>query len=105
MIVSIAIILSAILYSYSIINRGETNSDHLIHSAYAAKFAELSKNGNSSCSGGFKDYIADMPDNGRLQGSCCSPMSFHRYYEQVEGLKAFFLNDPSRAYQEIRDLS
>ena len=30
-----------------------------------------------------------MPDNARLQGSCCSPMSFHRYSEQVKGLKEF----------------
>ena len=30
-----------------------------------------------------------MPDDARLQGSCCSPMSTHRYSEQVEGLKKF----------------
>ena len=30
-----------------------------------------------------------MPDDARLQGSCCSPMSMHRYSEQVEGLKKF----------------
>ena len=88
-IVSIAIVSGAVLYSYGAINRGETNSDHLTNSAHAAKFAELSKNGNSSCSGGFKDSIADMPDDSRLQGSCCSPMSIHRYIEQVEGLKKF----------------
>jgi len=28
-----------------------------------------------------------MPDDARLQGSCCSPMSLHRYSEQIEGLK------------------
>ncbi len=55
----------------------------------ATKFAELSKNGNSSCSGGFKDSIITMADDARLQGSCCSPMDFHRYTEQVKGLKKY----------------
>lgn len=50
------------------------------------KFAALSKSGNSSCSGTFKDSISQMPDSNRLQGSCCSPMSMHRYKEQVKGL-------------------
>ena len=54
-----------------------------------AKFQLLSTVGNSSCSGDFKDSIASMPDSKRLQGSCCSPMSWHRYKEQVEGLKKF----------------
>ena len=57
--------------------------------ALAAKFDMLSKNGNSSCSSGFKDSIANMPDDARLQGSCCSAMSMHRYAEQVEGLQKF----------------
>ena len=55
----------------------------------AAKFQDLSQNGNSSCSGQFKDSIVSMPDIARLKGSCCSPMSVHRYGEQVEGLKNF----------------
>ncbi len=60
-----------------------------IDAAVAAKFDYLSKNGNSSCSASFKDSIPSMQDNARLQGSCCSPMSVHRYSEQVEGLKKF----------------
>ncbi len=55
----------------------------------AAKFEHLSQNGNSSCSGDFTDSIKTMPDNARLQGSCCSQMSYHRYSEQVEGLKKY----------------
>lgn len=55
----------------------------------AAKFEELSTNGNSSCSLDFKDSIVKMPDDSRLQGSCCSSMNFHRYKEQVEGLKKY----------------
>lgn len=57
--------------------------------ALAAKFDMLSKNGNSSCSAAFASSIDDMPDTGRLQGSCCSPMDIHRYEEQVNGLKKF----------------
>ncbi len=57
--------------------------------ALAARFEYLSQNGNSSCSGIFKDSIATMTDNQRLQGSCCSPMEWHRYGEQVEGLKKY----------------
>ena len=57
--------------------------------ALAAKFDTLSKNGNSSCSGAFKDSIDTMPDTARLQGSCCSPMDMHRYTEQVTGLQKY----------------
>jgi len=57
--------------------------------ALAAKFDTLSTIGNSSCSAVFNDSIDTMPDFGRLQGSCCSPMDPHRYEEQVTGLKQF----------------
>lgn len=64
-------------------------SDHPTNTALAAKFEELSRNSNSSCSSVFKDSITTMQDHARLQGSCCSPMSIHRYNEQVEGLQKF----------------
>lgn len=54
-----------------------------------ARFYHLSRNGNSSCSFSFKESIASMPDQARLQGSCCSPMTLHRYREQLEGLKKY----------------
>ena len=54
-----------------------------------AKFQALSTKGNSSCSGTFTDSISSMKDGDRLQGSCCSPMNWHRYKEQVEGLKKY----------------
>ncbi len=60
-----------------------------INTALAAKFDLLSKNGNSSCSAAFKDSIPSMPDDKRLQGSCCSPMNIHRYSEQVKGLEKY----------------
>ncbi len=57
--------------------------------ALAARFERLSQNGNSSCSASFTESVSTMADDARLQGSCCSPMSIHRYSEQVEGLKEF----------------
>lgn len=69
--------------------RQQEQSMGLVNTAYAAQFEELSQNGNSSCSGGFKNSIAAMSDDARLKGSCCSPMSIHRYTEQVEGLQKF----------------
>jgi hypothetical protein len=57
--------------------------------ALAEKFDYLSQNGNSSCSVAFRESISSMPDTRRLRGSCCSPMSWHRYSEQVEGLKKY----------------
>lgn len=67
----------------------QQESSGLVESALAEKFDYLSKNGNSSCSAAFRDSIASMPDKARLQGSCCRPMSLHRYSEQVEGLKKY----------------
>lgn len=64
-------------------------SPPLVNQALAAKFDYLSKNGNSSCSQSFQTSIPAMPDGSHLQGSCCSPMSMHRYQEQVEGLKRY----------------
>ena len=59
------------------------------NTALAMKFNQLSKNGNSACSGAFKDSIDTMPDRAKLQGSCCSSMDMHRYTEQVTGLKKY----------------
>jgi hypothetical protein len=53
------------------------------------RFDRLSQNGNSNCSAAFTRSVALMPADARLQGSCCSEMDFHRYGEQIEGLKAF----------------
>ncbi len=60
-----------------------------INNPLYVKFKELSTKGNSSCSGVFTDSISSMKDGDRLQGSCCSAMSWHRYQEQVEGLKKY----------------
>jgi hypothetical protein len=77
------------LFNFSPKQSSQPETKGLVNEALAAKFDYLSKNGNSSCSGAFRDSISSMPDNARLQGSCCSPMSMHRYSEQVEGLKKY----------------
>lgn len=66
----------------------------------ATKFAYLSQNGNSACSLSFKNSISQMDRQSRLQGSCCSQMTAHRYNEQVEGLKKYanFLEIPPDPY-------
>ena len=57
--------------------------------ALAAQFEYLSENGKTSCSLAFREGVQDLPPGERLQGSCCSPMSLHRYEEQIEGLQKF----------------
>ncbi|MBI2583362.1 MAG: hypothetical protein HYW25_01725 [Candidatus Aenigmarchaeota archaeon] len=51
-----------------------------------AKFALLSKAGTNFCAG---PDILERVQGDRLQGACCSAMDFHRYAEQVEGLKKY----------------
>jgi len=73
----------------SLTNNTAYNETGTVQTALAAKFDYLSQNGNSSCSASFKESIPSLPAGTRLQGSCCSPMDFHRYTEQVEGLKKY----------------
>jgi hypothetical protein len=79
----------------------QINIDHM-NEALAAKFADLSQSSNSSCSATLKESILAMSDDARLKGSCCSPMSIHRYIEQVEGLQKF-KSVPSQNIVEIPD--
>jgi len=81
--------LSKPLFNFSPKQSSQQETKGLVNEALAAKFDYLSKHGNSSCSSAFRDSIASLPDNAHLQGSCCSPMSMHRYSEQVEGLKKY----------------
>lgn len=60
-----------------------------IASAAEDRFDYLSANGNSNCSNKFMKSIATMPDDARLQGSCCSPMDRDRYASQVSGLERY----------------
>ncbi len=50
------------------------------------QFAQLSNAETNFCAG---PDILERVDAERLQGSCCSAMDFHRYTEQIEGLKKY----------------
>ena len=52
------------------------------------KFAVLSVAKTNSCGGGAA-VVNNMPDDGRIQGSCCTKMNLHKYEEQIEGLKKY----------------
>lgn len=65
------------------------NESGIVQTTLAAKFDYLSRNGNSSCSTSFKESIPSLLAGERLRGSCCSPMNFHRYTEQIEGLQKY----------------
>lgn len=68
----------------------ESSWGGLFTPALAAKFTQLARHGNSSCSAGFQQAVKVGSTGGeRLLGSCCSPMDIHRYREQVEGLKQY----------------
>lgn len=69
-----------------------------------AKFEYLSAAGTNFCAG---PSILNSTKSDRLQGSCCGPMDFHRYSEQVEGLKKYSDTDviPSDPYDIPRELA
>ena len=70
-----------------------------------AKFTALSTGGNVACFG--PDYIYYMDISENLQGSCCSPMSLHRYKEQIDGLRKYTHIDkiPSDPYDIPADIA
>lgn len=86
-VISIVIFICAAIFSYLFINidKNQLNVDSVL----AVKLEQLSQYGNSSCSAAFQNSITKMPDDSHIQGSCCSPMTFHRYSEQIEGLKKY----------------
>ncbi len=54
----------------------------------AARFAVLSKAHSNQC-GLQASSIDSIAKQGYLRGACCGPMDFHRYREQVDGLKPY----------------
>lgn len=66
---------------------GQQHSSPVSSSQISAKFIELSTRGNSACFG--QTTVMAKPDSERLTGSCCGPMSLHRYEEQVAGLRKY----------------
>ena len=77
-----AIPIAILAVSFAILSSAGTEEKQI-----EAKFTALSNGGNVACFG--PDYIYDMDDSENLRGSCCGPMSLHRYGEQIEGLKKY----------------
>ncbi len=84
---AIIVLVGLIVFSYSRTSIYTTNQDADVKEL-ESKFAVLSKANTNSCGGTF-NYVDSMPDEARIQGSCCSSMNFHRYTEQIEGLKKY----------------
>lgn len=89
LLIAVVVALLLIGGAYYFSSSPKTTLSIFADEAMAAKFDMLSKNGNSACSAAFADSIDTMPESGRIQGSCCSPMDPHRYEEQVTGLTKF----------------
>ena len=82
--------------AYTLDNNLNSQSQPATHSfsvntALAAQFEDLSNQTTNSCGGG-KAAVYGLPEEGRLQGSCCGPMDMHSYEEQVTGLKEKYSN-------------
>lgn len=85
---TIVVLLILIFFSYSRIFKTPvyTTNQNADTKELEAKFAQLSNAKTNFCAG---PDILDQVNADRLQGSCCSAMDFHRYKEQVEGLKKY----------------
>lgn len=64
----------------------EQGLSSITNTALAAQFEHLSNQTTNSCGGG-KQVVFGLPEDGRLQGSCCQAMDAHSYEEQITGLK------------------
>jgi len=88
--ISLAVVIGVYFYTGG---SWQTNHSKDVHhstpEALAVKFEYLSKNGNSACSADFTKAVERGLQDTSIQGSCCSPMDFHRYTEQIEGLKKY----------------
>ncbi len=83
----IGIVLMGTLYFSSFITNAPRLSVADKPESLEVRFSLLSGAKTNACSG--PGFIAGKQNGDRLQGSCCGPMDFHRYQEQVEGLKKY----------------
>ena len=83
------IVLIAVAGFWIYFNSEQANSENENSqlSGSEAKFAALNSAKTNQCSG--PGFIDSKSNKDRLQGSCCSAMDFHRYEEQIEGLKKY----------------
>lgn len=86
-IVGIVVILLVGFFSFNFKASKTYNKESNGKETLESKFALLSNANTNFCAG--PNFIELKADDERLQGSCCSKMDFHRYSEQVEGLKKY----------------
>src|SRR5439155_696701 len=63
-------------------------SSSLTRATLEQRFALLNRAHSNQC-GLVSVDLKRFARNGRLQGSCCTPMDLHRYVEQVTGLRSY----------------
>ena len=90
--IALGIVVIVLLFAATLPSERSEMSMNQAMSEMEIKFASLSSANTNYCAG---PKIVGQVESDRLQGSCCSEMVFHRYEEQVEGLKAY------AAYAEI----
>lgn len=84
-VVGAVALLTAVLL---VLNQKSINVDTEGPDYLRENFLRLSTMNTNSCGGTF-NYVEGMNENARIQGSCCSEMDFHRYVEQIKGLKKY----------------
>ena len=72
---------------YSNFQTTEPNFTMVSPDSPEAKFFLLSSARTNLCSS--PNFLDSQDDGNMLQGSCCSPMDFDTYVEQIEGLKKY----------------
>jgi hypothetical protein len=86
---TIGVIALVAALSFGLVGAQNASAEAPDDSSLAARFKHLSQHGNVECSGQFEKSIATMPQDAKLQGSCCAPMDEVRYGQQIEGLKKY----------------
>ena len=62
---------------------------HAAGTKEAFEYLSTTQTETSSACGLQPQTVDDFPAEANIQGACCGAMDFHRYQEQVEGLKAY----------------
>jgi len=86
--IGLAFVLMALFFFGNISTTVLTSSEGSNMLELEAKFAVLDSANSNSCGGTF-DFVDGKLEGERIQGSCCGPMNFHRYTEQIQGLTKY----------------
>lgn len=100
-VVALSVVLAYFLTASPIMSQDTTE---ISPEMLKAKFDRLSTAGTNFCAG---PGMLNSTKSDRLQGSCCGPMDFHRYSEQMSGLRKYSDIDviPSDPYDISRQMT